>query len=196
METETLELDRNEARRLFRKYREHKAHALPIDAEIQRLYQLIAQGRVIIRALHSIAAAGVDPLTNLPRLALVRADMPVCNLRMYWDGSATMAGTTRALQGWGRVAHDVRFNFPADTFARRAVSSPRPHQAITPHVPPDIRPARGMANYCILFEAKWEPVPPVDPMLLRHIGAGDTWLVVGAWELTAVERAAMASRIG
>lgn len=198
METTTLELDRGEARRLFRKYREHRAHQLPIDAEIQRLYQLIAQGRVIIRALHSIGAAGLDPATNLPRLALVRADQPSCLLTMAVDGSAVMAGTARALGAWNRVAPNLRFDFPADTFPRRASRTPawRHHQAMTPHIPPDIRPARGLANYCILYEAVWEPVPPVDPMLLRRVGVGDTWLVVGAWELTAVERAAMADRIG
>src|SRR5262245_24915054 len=97
METTTIELDRDEARRLFRKYREHKAHQLPIDAEIQRLYQLIAQGRIVIQALHSIGAAGADPMTGLPRLALVRADAAHCLLRMADDGSAVMAASERAL---------------------------------------------------------------------------------------------------
>lgn len=36
---------------------------------------------------------------------------------------------------------------------------------------------------------------PKDPYLLRRIGKGDMWLVVAAWDLTEVERAALATRL-
>jgi hypothetical protein len=36
---------------------------------------------------------------------------------------------------------------------------------------------------------------PVDPFLLRRIGSADLWLVVASWELTAVEVAALATRV-
>jgi hypothetical protein len=71
----------------------------------------------------------------------------------------------------------------------------RPAKAIVPLVPIHLRPKRGLANYHILFEAVWEPLPPSDPMLLRRIGKGDLWLVVAAWDLTEIERAALAARI-
>jgi hypothetical protein len=32
-------------------------------------------------------------------------------------------------------------------------------------------------------------------MLLRRIGKGDLWLVVASWNLTAVEKAALATRL-
>jgi len=36
---------------------------------------------------------------------------------------------------------------------------------------------------------------PRDPYLLRRLGKGDLWLVVAAWDLTEVERAALQSRV-
>lgn len=90
-------------------------------------------------------------------------------------------------------------DFPADSFPEP------PHRgrnfgwararAVVPLVPLDLRPKRGLANYHVLWEAVWEPAPPVDPMLLRRIGQGDLWVVCAAWDLTEVERAALAARI-
>jgi hypothetical protein len=68
-------------------------------------------------------------------------------------------------------------------------------RAIVPLIPAHLGPRRGLANYHILFEAEWTPVPPRDPLLLRRIGKADLWLVVAAWDLTEVERAALAARI-
>jgi hypothetical protein len=45
-----------------------------------------------------------------------------------------------------------------------------------------------------LWEAEWRRVAPRDPYLLRHVG-GDIWVVLAAWDLTEVERAAMATRL-
>ena len=62
-------------------------------------------------------------------------------------------------------------------------------------MPVDIRPKRGIENYHVLFEAIWQPVPPVDPMLVRRLGEADLWVVVAAWDLTEVERTVLASRM-
>ena len=63
-----------------------------------------------------------------------------------------------------------------------------------PVIPVHLRPRRGLQNYHVLWEAEWERIPPRDPMLLRRIGRGDMSLVVAAWDLTEVERAALATR--
>lgn len=42
---------------------------------------------------------------------------------------------------------------------------------------------------------QWQRVPPRDPFLLRRIGKADLWLVVAMWDLTEVERAALATRL-
>ncbi len=51
------------------------------------------------------------------------------------------------------------------------------------------------SNYHILWEAEWTKIVPRDPYLLRRIGQADLWLVVAAWNLTEVERAALSTRI-
>ena len=196
METEAITLGRMEADKLWRKYKEHRAYQTPIDAEIERVYSAIAKGKVVIKAVESIAKAGVGE-DGYPKLAISRADQPKCIVNMYHNGSARMAH-----DAWinGNTAKGLYFDFPEQTFPTTGTAvRTRNHnraEAIVPHIPPDIRPARGLANYHILFEAIWSKVPPYDPMLLRRIGKGDLWLVVGAWDLTEVERAAMASRVG
>lgn len=191
MQTEPIKLDRLEAHKLWQKYQTHRAYQKPIDAEIQRVYGAIAKGKVVIKALESIATAGLGE-DGFPKLALARADAAKCWVDMYTNGAARMR-----VDEWvsGRTAQSRLAHFPEGTFGntkRQRFCG----EAIVPHIPPDIRPARGLENYHILFEAIWSKVPPYDPMLLRRIGKGDLWLVVGAWDLTEVERAAMASRIG
>lgn len=69
MDVERIEVDREKARELYRAYKTHQHYQQPLDAAIQRAYQLIAQGRVIIKALESIRAAGVGA-DGLPKLAI------------------------------------------------------------------------------------------------------------------------------
>jgi hypothetical protein len=191
LQTQQVVVDREEARALFRKYRTHQHYAKPVDLEIQRTYQLIAQGRIVIRALAGIAEAGVGE-DGYPKLAICRADAERCFLEYRTDGSARMAADR-----WPRENHRKRYiDFRPGTF-------PPPPQgrnwsrreAILPIIPIDLRPKRGLENYHVLWEAVWQPAPPVDPMLLRRIGEADLWVVCAAWELTEVERAVLAARI-
>lgn len=187
MEVANLKLDKIEARRLYREYAAHKAHATPMDREIQRTYRLIAQGRVVIQALESIKLAGLDA-EGLPRLALCRADIKACELRMGTNGDADFLADV-----WPRRAAGLHFSLPAGTFP------PRTHAlyhraAALPLIPIHLRPRAHLEKYHILWEAEWRKVPPRDPYLLRRVG-GDMWLVVAAWDLTDVERAAMSTRM-
>jgi hypothetical protein len=188
METANIELDRDEATRMWRKYQTHKDYQLPIDAEIERIYKVLAGGKVVVRALASISQAGVDD-KGMPKLAIVRADATQCHCRMTTNGSGRMSDSQ-----WvdGRTARSRFFDFPEGTFANTKHQS---GVAMVPHIPPDIRPHKGLHFYHVLFEAVWSPEPPVDPILLRRMGEGDVWLVCGAWELTSVERAVMAGRL-
>jgi hypothetical protein len=188
MQTQAIEVDRSEASLMWRKYQTHRHYQTPMDAEIERVYRTIAKGKTVIKALESITTVGLDG-RGMPKLAIVRADATHCWCTMRSDGSARMS-----TDPWidGRSARSRFFDFPAAAFAG---SRHQAGKAMAPHIPPDIRPHRGLQNYHILFEAEWSPVPPIDPLLLRRIGIGDMWLVVGAWELTSVERAAMSSRL-
>lgn len=194
MQTETIALDREAARELYLKYRAHQHYAKPIDLEVQRTYNAIAKGRVVVKALDSIVKAGVGD-DHYPKLAIVRADAEYCWLDYRRDGSAVMSQ-----ERFYRPMHTRTYiEFPAGSFPRRPDTRPAyfeaSRQAMVPLIPLEHRPKRGLANYHILFEAVWHPSPPVDPMLLRRIGLADLWVVLAAWELTEVERAVLAGRV-
>lgn len=191
METQRIEIDRAKALELYRAYKKHQFYSEPIDHEIQRAYQLIAQGRMVIKALESIRTAGLNA-QGWPKLAIANATHGNIRCDLEKDGSATI---TRNLR---RSVKDKwnTFHFKAGTFTRTPLMKEWREQAVAmvPLVPVHLRPKRGLANYHILWEADWTRQPPVDPMLLRRIG-GDMWLVVAAWDLTEVERAAMQARV-
>jgi hypothetical protein len=61
-----------------------------------------------------------------------------------------------------------------------------------PPIPPRFRP-EALDDYFTLFEAEWQPMPPVDPILLKRIGQ-TMFVIVAQWNLTAVERAVLEGR--
>src|SRR5438105_4864050 len=89
MNVERIVVDKKQARELYREYKAHKSYGEKIDKEIQRTYQLIAQGRTIIKALESITAAGLKP-SGFPKLAIANAAVKTCHLEMWQNGSAVM----------------------------------------------------------------------------------------------------------
>lgn len=158
-----------------------------MDREIERTYRLIAAGKVVIQAVESIKAAGVGP-DGYPKLALARADQAVCRVEMWASGSARMSPDR-----WSRRNVTKDFSFPEGSFPRFD-GYKNDGVAATPLIPVQLRPRTALDNYHVLWEAEWRKVPPRDPYLLRRIG-GDMWLVLAAWDLTDVERAAMATRM-
>lgn len=188
MQTQRIQLHRLEARDLYREYKKHQHYSKPIDREIQRTYQLIAQGSVVIRALESIKAAGADA-DGYPKLAIGRADRPMVYCDIWANGEVRFAG-----ERWPRGSSTRVLRLPAGSMPRRGSMASLEGQ--TPLVPIHLRPKRGLQNYHVLWEAEWRPMPAGDPMLLRRIGRSDCWLVAAAWDLTEVERAALATRIG
>src|SRR5579863_4122465 len=88
MEVQALELDRAKALQLYRDYKKHQHYSTPIDDEIRRTYQRIAQGKIIIRALDSIIAAGLNA-SGWPKLAIARATVEKISLSLWPNGSAT-----------------------------------------------------------------------------------------------------------
>jgi hypothetical protein len=205
MDITQLTVDRAEADRLWRKYKEHRAYSQPIDWEVTRAYQLLRKGRLIIKALQSIVDAGLND-QGLPRLALAGATWKTCHLTRHRDGSCEMSAEANP---WRRSNTKTikwraeRFKFPVESFPlgwwNKAGQGERlsstGHKAQVPLVPIHLRPQRGLANYHVLFEAEWTPEPPRDPYLLRRIGKADLWLVVAQWDLTEVERAALSTRV-
>jgi hypothetical protein len=194
IETVKLDVDRARARDLYRDYKKHQHYTPPIDAEIRRTYQLIAQGRVVIKAIESVVKAGLNE-QKLPKLAIARADMPRCRLLSRADGSITMTADQRH---WRRnnARSSLWQDFSAGSFPGVRSTMGRNHEALVPEIPERLRPKRGLENYHVLWEADWAPVVSKDPLLLRRIGpATDLWLVVAAWDLTDVEQIVLQARV-
>lgn len=194
MNVTTINVGQEKARELALLYREHRSAMTPEDQAIWRAYREIARGRVVIRALASIAAAGLNE-QGVPKLAIVRADYPA----VYCRVSHVRPGTT--FTPMRRVAHRGRAELweCGGTTKRWNVSALEGSKytsghALAPPIPVHLRPRTELDAYHILWEAEWGPIPPTDPMLLRHI-VGDMWVVCAARDLTEVERAAMAMRV-
>jgi hypothetical protein len=199
MEVEKIIVSRAEADTLYRKYKEHAAYSEPMDWEVQRTYDLLRKGKVVIKAIESIKQAGLNR-DFLPRLALAPATAKACHLRRNVNGSIIMSPNPDFwhLNRKKLVTRENTFRFPADSFPlgfNDRHRSQSDHMAAMPMIPSHLRPKRGLQNYHVLWEAMWEPLPPLDPYLLRRIGQADLWLVVAHWDLTAVERAALSTRV-
>lgn len=198
MQVEKLEVDRSKAKELHALYHQHRKDETAMDAEIRRTYREIGQGRMIIRALASIEAAGLfteGPYVGCPKLAIARADSTHCELSRWTDRvqmfSMTLAnGLQRRREIRRSSAQGRYFDIPMV-----GSKSERDCAATMPMIPPHLRPKKSLHLYHVLWEAEWNRrVPPHDPYLLRRL-TGDMWLVVAVWDLTPVERAAMAHRL-
>jgi hypothetical protein len=202
MDTEQITVDREEARELFRKYKEHQHYSTPVDVEIMRAYDAVAKGKVLIRAVASIASAGLGE-DGLPKLAICRAAddqgrlIEQCHLYLKSDGGARFATSAWAKDRNWRTYVDI----PAGSFPDSRLRN-RHYAAQVPLVPIHLRPKPrqgnplgALANYHVLWEAEWTRVVPRDPLLLRQVGRGDLWIVCAAWDLTDIERAVLAGRL-
>lgn len=181
MNVEKLQMDKDQARDLWRRYQESRAGMTPNDRAIAAIYKRIAQGRLVIRALASITSAGVGA-DGLPKLAIMRADQRKVQCS-NWNGTVIFRSLDRS------NATDRNIKVPIEG----ALSSTRDRIADVPLIPVHLRPRKAIEKYHVLWEADWNQYP-TDPYLLRRFGA-DAWLVVAAWDLTDVERAVMSTQL-
>jgi len=165
------------------------------DEAIAQGYRAAARGLPVVQLSKCMDRAGWFD-NGLPRLAVVRADAKECWVRTSGVSEARW-GVTFSDQEWDRGhalvgAHAVRTTQLAPTMwtNRRSMG-----HCIVPLVPPRYRPRRPRLSRChVLWEVeKWDPTPPVDPALLRHI-RGDLWAVLATWDLTELERAVLSAR--
>ena len=196
MNTLEIKIDRVKAKELYRAYLTHQHYEQPVDEEIKRAYRLIAAGRMIIQALESVKLAGQGN-DGWPKLAIARADQKQQRCIIRSDGSAMMAPWI-----WGRSGRRgtgeraVEFNWPQQSFTHRSAAvRGETGEALVPLIPLPMRPRRALEAYHILWEADWRRAIAEDPLLLRRLGKGDLWLVLGQWDLTPVERAALSTRV-
>lgn len=165
------------------------------DDAIRAGYSAAARGLPVISLSAAITAGGWFP-DGLPRIAVVRADATECWVHTGWGSGPQWQVVYRDQErssGWAAVGrHRVALVLDAPTVetTRRAGA-----RTVVPSIPPDVRPRRNrLHRFHILWEVEqWDPTPPVDPALVRHL-RGDLWTVHATWDLTDLERAVLSAR--
>jgi hypothetical protein len=164
------------------------------DDAIRAGYRAAARGLPVI-ALSDVIARGGYFANGLPRLAIARADATTCWLRI--DDRSSRRLLTYRDEEWDRGRARVGRHRVAVDVPRPQAETNRPWRAstIVPSIPPDVRPRRQrLWRFHVLWEVeRWDPTPPRDPALLRHIRS-DLWSVVATWDLTDLERAVLTAR--
>lgn len=187
--------------------------------EIARAYRIAARDDVALIALTpTIAAGGTVVRTRVfnqhtererrehyavPRLAVCRWQATFCYTSgVQRDGSVEFSDSLRRRWDYrsGVIDLDTQLELP-DGFEpgpRNVATEWGAWTAMVPIVPPKHRPARGLGNRLVLWEAEdwtWSrvPAPPGDPALLRHVG-GDLYAVEATWDLTELERLVLSGR--
>lgn len=194
MDLTTLVIDKDDA---TERLREYEAQVLDErtaeDDAIRAGYRAAARGLPVISLSRAFATAGWFD-DGLPRLAIVRADATLCRVELEWNRALVFDDLTdqwRRNRGALVGEHTVRVPIVGEQPAHRRFRG----QTVVPTIPPRFRPRqRRLAHRHILWEVTaWDPTPPTDPALLRHI-RGDLWAVEAVWDLTPLERAVLSQR--
>lgn len=193
MNVATITMPKDEARERYEAYREALKDVEPTDEDRGVLigYLALARGRSVLNLNDVIRSSPLDE-KGLPKLAAARAHWRWCWVDMQGRGAGQFfqgGSPNRSRPPW-----HTRILFPTGTFRPPGNFYHTRQRALVPTIPPNLRPARALERYVILFEAEWQPVAPKDPLLLRHL-TGDLYAVLAAWDLTELERAVLAGRL-
>lgn len=208
------QITRQDARKAYLEYKRAVLSAVKPEEKkeyegLWRGYKAIAAGQQVIDLGQTMIAAGVQDDTLYPKLAICRANVRTCRVEMRGDGSAvfiddavrwttrarkvklpvaTFPGyTTRWSQTDGTVRYSLTGSLEKTGWRDRAT-------ALVPLVPPHLHPRGALVNYHILWDAVWEPAPPKDPLLLKHL-AGQLYAIVAQWDLSPLEQAVLRGRL-
>lgn len=188
-----IDSDPKDAREKLRRYRQRKhADAEAVYGAAVKLLEAAADGFAIIDVGDAIAFGEFDDQRR-PRLAIARADRKQVRVYKTWRNGPTLVFDCHATNQKGPHSESLVREVTREVLRDHATKS---GYATVPMVPPEVRPASGqLRDWYILWEVDvWHdsPIvdPPYDPMLLEHI-EGDFYKVLGEWDLTELERAAM-----
>jgi len=196
MNLATIEMTAEEATARLAEYEKALRHGRNAEDEaIAAGYRAAARGLPVI-VLPDVFAAGGWFDNGLPHLAIARADATTVRVQVNgWRDerrSVVFADDEFSRNQGARVGrHTVRVSMPPPPDGRQFRGT-----TTVPLIPPRHRPTsnRRLHTHHVLWEVEaWDPTPPRDPALLRHI-RGDLWAVVATWDLTDLERAVLAQR--
>ena len=195
MDLPTIVMDKDAAKAKARIIREMPDSRRTEDDEATaRGYEALARGLVLIDLATVMRDAGLDA-EGLPRLAIGRADAKSVKFEAQ---RSTGGGEFYELARNGMRHAKRTTTLPPRTWNFAASNQGTCYWrriAYAPSIPPEHRPAPSrLADHHVLWEAVWEPTPPVDPFLLKHL-AGTLYVVLAQWDLTELEQAVLRGRI-
>lgn len=176
------------------------------DAELMKAYHALTKGQRILNLVNVLRKAGIDAKTRLPNLAIARADWKDCYFQVSnghavysEDRWANWSYNTKTFRPVDKHVAVLREVFPAEVWNtewRKSNSLPGfPVKAMVPSIPPHLRPKDDLSGYHILWEPRWDYVPPADPFLLRKI-SDHFYVILAQWDLTSIEQLVLEERIG
>lgn len=163
------------------------------DRALAQAYRAAKRGHGVISLKRAIELAGTFE-NGLPRLAIIGAGVERCRVDVNWRGDEYVFSDAdlswayrRSLVGANHVR--VVLTPPQERPSKTA------GRTIVPSIPPQLRPKPRNLRHChILWEVeRWDPTPPVDPALVKHI-RGDLWAVLATWDLSELERLVLTQR--
>jgi hypothetical protein len=195
MDVTQFAMPADQAREKFEAYRAAlKVKHDKVDEDLCRAYEAMSKGTVVLDLLSTLREAGVTD-SGWPALAIAQATRDFVFWRGLYRGGGSFYWETTGR--WGSPTEDrtKRIVVPDQTFS--AQPTMLNGRAMVPHVPPELRPTRGLTSYHILFEAEWDDVAPVDPFLLKRLGPPGSMLfgIIAHWDLTELERAVLARHL-
>jgi len=204
MEVEQLTIPREKAEEIYQESREAlKHHAAAKKSQfltdLRSLTNQLRRKRKILDIQLSFKKAGLNQEGD-PKLAITRGDQAWAYFEKLRGGAGVFQFNTARTNRWQNLGKDIQL--PKETFPEWPrddywIKNPN-RKTIKPGVPAKILnliPSHHtLKTYHILWEAeKWEAIPK-DPFLLKRI-TPIFYAVIGAWNLTKLERAVMRGRL-
>jgi hypothetical protein len=193
MQIETISNIKESAHLKWKEYvKAEKETKDPVYTDLKKMYWQIKQGKVLIDISKIIKAGGcIKP--GYPHLAICRATGKKVQCTYWEDGTVSYRDDQSQWRDQDAVVRIVNA-FPKVTFKPEWQRSHN-IEAPVPLIPPRHRPKVLSPEHFILWEVDaWEMVPPTDPYLLRRI-TKYVFAIMEQWDLTPLEKAAMAGRM-
>lgn len=180
MKLETMQMDRRDAVKKFREYRDVlRTQRTKDDDMLMECYRALKNGKRLINIGDVIRAGGYHIGSNLPKLAVCHAAARRCRV---------------SVSGFGLVefrpddAYNRRSKSKQSIKVRNVAPIDRQHRSaedFVPSIPPRFRPTGDLSEYHILWEADWKR-PTTDPVLLKEVRF-PFFAVLAMWDLTPLE---------
>lgn len=169
-----------------------------IYQDLRKAYNQLRKGLQIID-INKVILAGGRHENYCPKLAIAQARTKNVNCLVHQGGDVSFINPKDSW-GWSvRKATDVVISKCFPEIPQNAFPNQYTHEikvsAPVPMIPAKLLPPYLGSDFYILWEVEeWKKVPPVDPYLLRRI-TSNFFVVLAGWNLTELERAAMARRM-